>query len=92
MQAQEGTMKVIFAHPRDSSTYEANVAGDCTGQEAINGLVEARFIEAAGPSRAYSLKAVKSGNAIPPSQTLEAAGLKDGDNVAVLLSESGAGE
>ncbi len=85
-------MKVTFTHPRDSSTFEADLTEECTGQEAINGLVEAEFLNKAGPTNAYSLKHTKSGKAIPPSQSLADGGVKDGNTVAVLLSESGAGK
>ncbi len=91
MQKQEETIRVVFTHPRDSSSFEANVSPECTGQEAINGLVEAKFIQPPGATSAYSLKHSASGKAIAPSQSLSSSGVKDGDAVAVLLSESGAG-
>lgn len=88
--ATNQTIKLTFTHPRDSSSFEAEVSPECTGQEALNGLVEGQFLERLSAGRAYSLKAVSSGKAIAPSQTMTSAGVKDGDTIAVLLSESGA--
>jgi len=83
-------MHVIFTHPRDTSTYDADITPECTGQEALNGLIETKFIEPSAGTSAYSLKAASTGKAIPPSQGFGEAGIKDGDAIAVLLSESGA--
>ena len=83
-------IKVTFTHPRDSSSFEAEISPECTGKEALDGLVESTFLERLSAARAYSVKAAATGKAIAPSQTMASAGVKDGDTIAVLLSESGA--
>lgn len=83
-------MKIIFTHPRDTSTFEAEITEGCSGQEAINGLVEAKFLKKSSSTLAYTLKAVSTGKAIGPAQTFADAQVRAGDTVAVLQTEPGA--
>jgi hypothetical protein len=80
----------VFLHPRDSREFKAEVGPGTTGKQAIDGLVKAGFIEAAGATRAYALQLQRTGATIPVSAALVTAGIQDGDIVAVTETSAGA--
>lgn len=88
--AKQQQIKINFLHPRDSREFIAEVTNSTTGQQALDGLVRAGFIEAANGSRAYTLQASKSGKTIPLTASLIAQGVGEGDIVAVTETSAGA--
>lgn len=86
---------VQFTHPRSSErVFTAETAPDCTGQEAIAGLIlggdEGPFLEPPPAGRPYELVLNRTETAITPHMTLGEAGVLDGDLIAVLQRGQGA--
>lgn len=84
-----GTIKVTFLHPRDSREFPAEIRPKTTGEQALEGLVAAKFLEAGG---AYVLQAQKTGKSIPLGDPIVDHGVGDGDTVAVTVTSAGAAE
>jgi hypothetical protein len=83
-------MKVSFSHPRSSDSFPADVEAECTGSEAVAGLVEARFLSQPSESEPYGLALQRTGKEILPPTTLGEVGIREGDTVAVTQSGRGA--
>jgi len=87
-------IEVHFLHPRSSNTLTADVSPDCTGEEAIQGLLEGDdngpFLEPAPPGHPYELVLKRSEKVIQPNMTFEQAGVVDGDVVEVSQAVQGA--
>lgn len=81
---------VTFLHPRDSTQFKAAIGSATTGAEALDGLVNERFIGKPDGTRNYVLQHQKTGKNIPQSAFLVASGVSDGDTVAVTETSSGA--
>ncbi len=89
--AENGKVRVIFLHPRDSREFPADIGPAATGQTAIAGMIKAAFLEAPSALQAYALQHVKTGRQLPPSASLIGEGVGEGDQIAVLLTNAGAG-
>lgn len=87
---QAQPIKATFLHPRDSREFIAEIGSATTGQQAIDGLVKAGFIEAANGSRAYALQNQRTGKSIPITASLVSQGIGEGDLVAVTETSAGA--
>ena len=83
-------MKVNFTHPHRSDTFQADVAPECTGAAALQGLIDAKFLEQPGQGGSYDLTLARSGSAVGPNATLASCGVQDGDLINVLRRGSGA--
>jgi hypothetical protein len=91
----DALMTVKFMHPRNSERlFTAETTPECTGQEAIAGLIlgaeDGPFLESPPPGRPYELVLTRTEKAITPHLTLGQAGVVDGDLVAVLQRGQGA--
>lgn len=88
-----GSAKVTveFLHPRSSQAFRAEVGPATTGQQALDGLARASFIDPAGSGRAYALQHVRTGRTVPLSASLAGSGVQDQDQVAVTETSAGAG-
>ena len=82
-------MNLVFLHPSTSDSFEADVEPACTGQIAIEGLIEAGFV--ARPTRAtFDLVNSRTRSAIQPNATFGEAGVVPGDRVNLFLRGAGA--
>lgn len=90
----DNDIEVIFTHPRDASTFTAYINPQCTGQQAIRGLVagdeNGPFLQPSAPGRPYELAIKQSGIAITPNMTFAQAGVTNGEVVEVRQSGQGA--
>jgi hypothetical protein len=85
-----GTVRVKFTHPREGKkTLEVDLAPAINAEQAIAELVRASFISPAGEGRGYTLQHARTSRNIPPSSSLETAGVRDGDVIGVVLVEEG---
>jgi len=88
-------IEVVFTHPRDPGYFTAIVSSDCTGEQAVAGLVlgdeKGPFLEPAPPGRPYLLALMSSGVSILPNVTFEDAGVVDGDKIEVRQAGQGGG-
>lgn len=82
-------MNVNFTHPHRSDSFQADVAPECTGAAAVQGLVDAKFLEQPGQG-GYDLNLARSGALIGPSATLASCGVAEGEVINVLRRGSGA--
>jgi hypothetical protein len=88
------TIEVHFFHPRLSRSFTADVSPECTGQQAIEGLVEGDdvgpFIEPSQPLRPYELVIKRTQRIIHPEMTFQEAGVVNGDVIEVRQLGQGA--
>lgn len=88
-------IEVVFTHPRDPSSFTAVVNSECTGGQAIAGLVlgdaKGPFIDQAPPGRPYGLAVKRTGSFIAEKMTLAEAGVLDGEVIEVQQSGQGGG-
>jgi hypothetical protein len=82
-------MTLHFTHPHRSDNFQADVAPECTGAAALQGLLDASFLEKPGQG-GYDLALARTGAAIGPSATLASCGVQEGDVINVLRRGSGA--
>ena len=80
----DAKMKITFADPNGSGYLIAQVSPNKTASECIQALVSGGLL---GPAR-YQLAA--NGKTMWPDQTLEDAGVTEGDTVAIQKMEEGA--
>lgn len=77
-------LEVEFVHPRKNTVFSAYVNPVCTGQQALNGLMEGDqqgpFL---GSNKTYELVVKRSGRAIGVRTTFEQAGVVNGDVIEV---------
>lgn len=83
-------MQLTFNHPRSTAIKKFEVDGHCTGKNAIDELVRLGFLDATTPDRPYTLTLTSNNNQVLPGQTLESAGVADGDTIAVGQDGKGA--
>jgi hypothetical protein len=83
-------MKVNFLHPRSSELFSADVAGSCTGADAIKGLLDAGFLTPAPAGMPYGLVSQKTGKEMLPQTSLEEAGVGPDDTISVFQEGRGA--
>lgn len=81
---------VVFLHPREGSEFAADVGPTTTGQAAVDGLVQERFIPAPSETATYALQLQRTGKSIPLSTLLVDAGVTANDRIAVVASQVGA--
>jgi len=82
-------MKLEFINSATSDTFEADCEADCTASIAVQGLIDAGFVEK--PRRgSYDLVREKTEEAIPPNVTFQDAGVQPGDRLNVYHRGSGA--
>jgi hypothetical protein len=82
-------VNVTFLHPHRSDAYQADVAPECTGATALQGLIDAKFLEQPGQG-GYDLSLARTGAPVGPNATLASCGVQEGDAVNVLRRGSGA--
>ena len=82
---------VTFLHPRGGKEFSADIGPDTTGQKAIDGMIEAKFLEPAGAREAYTLQLTRTEKNIPLGASLVASGAKANDVIAVVVINAGAG-
>jgi hypothetical protein len=82
-------MNVQFTHPHRSDAFQADVAPECTGTAAVQGLVDAKFLEPAGQG-SYDLAVARTGTPIGPNATLGSCGVQENEVINVLRRGSGA--
>ncbi len=87
-------MDVFFAHPRNSKQFVAEVGSECTGQQAVDGLIvgnqDGPFLEVPPPGRPYQLVLSRTDKQIAPNMTLGESGVVDGDIIQVIQPGQGA--
>src|SRR5947209_4037123 len=83
------SMNVNFTHPHRSDSFQADVAGECTGTGAVQGLLDAKFLEPPGQG-GYDLSVFRTGTPIAPNATLASCGVQEGEVINVLRRGSGA--
>lgn len=90
----QAKVEVHFAHPRSSSTFTAIVSRECTGQQAINGLLggdeSGPFLHPSPAGQPYELVVKRTQMYILPHMTFEQAGVIDGDVIEVRQAGQGA--
>jgi hypothetical protein len=90
----DNDLEVTFTHPRDASTFTAYLNPQCTGQQAIRGLIagdeNGPFLDPAPPGRPYELALKPLGLAITPNTTFAEAGVTNGAVVEVRQGGQGA--
>jgi hypothetical protein len=93
-----GTNKVAlkFTDPRNSDTFEASVAPECTAEIALAGLMapnatpKGPFLQPPPSGRPYELVLTRTSQALSPNTTMGAAGVESGDVLEVRQSGQGA--
>lgn len=83
-------MKVNFLHPRDSSTFPAEVDPETTGQTCLAGLIDSKFLSKAPRGRPYSLVITRTQVQVLAQSTMLQSGVQDNDSLAVQQMEQGA--
>ena len=87
-------IEVHFIHPRSSKRFTAGISTQCTGQQAIQGLLigddDGPFLEAAPSGRPYELVVTSTQKAITPNMTFEQAGVRNDDIIEVRQAGQGA--
>lgn len=51
---------VTFLHPRAGKELAVDIGPDTTGQKAIDGMIEAKFLDPAGPKEGYTLQLTRT--------------------------------
>jgi hypothetical protein len=82
-------MNVNFTHPHRSDCFQADVGAECSGAAALQGLIDAKFLEQPGQG-GYDLALARTGAPIGPNVTLASCGVQEGDVINVLCRGSGA--
>lgn len=83
-------MRLSFRHPRASEIFDADVAPETTGQEVLDGLVGARFLEPPSADRPYTLAHARTSRQLLPTTTVSQVGAVEGDQIAVGQDGKGA--
>jgi len=82
-------LTLTFTHPRSSDSRKAELGPKTTVAQAIEGLVQSKFLEPAGKDRGYVVTLAGSADQIPHSATFASAGAKDGDTVTITETSMG---
>ncbi len=83
--------KVTFLAPRGGEVMEVEIGPQTTGQIALDGLVAAQFVTPPGADQTYALQLQRTGASLQLAESLAASGVKDGDQIAVVSVQAGAG-
>jgi hypothetical protein len=82
-------LQIVCKEKGRGETFEAEVDADCTADEIVRGLVEARYL--APPTDApYIVINGRTGATIPPGTSLAAAGVQDGEVLTITSKSHGA--
>jgi hypothetical protein len=92
---ENNNLAVTFVNPRSNArAFEANLAPECTGQMAIEGLIvgdaNGPFLEPAAPGRPYELIVKQSSVTITPNMTFREARVVNGDVIEIRQGGMGA--
>ena len=86
-------MEVVFAHPRSSRVFAADVDPGCTGMQAIRGLIagdeDGPFLAPPQPGRPYELVVARTKRQIAPNKSFGSAGVVEGDVIDVVQAGQG---
>ncbi len=88
-------MEIRFTHPRTSDVYVADVSPLLTAQQALQALLSADtgpFLPPLGPGEDDKLILRRTNMIIPPGETMQSAGVGEGDVVDVMRGGQGAEE
>ncbi|MBI1828235.1 MAG: hypothetical protein HYR87_01975 [Thaumarchaeota archaeon] len=87
-------VELRFIHPHSSKHFIAEVSLQCTGQQAIQGLLlgdtDGPFLSPAPAGRPYELILQRTQQAITPNMTLAQVGAISGDIIEVRQAGQGA--
>lgn len=83
-------MRLIFKHPRDSRTFEADVEPNTSGQTCIDSLIAEQFMAAEAPEQPYVLTLDRTTKQILKTMSMAEAGARDNDVISILRQEQGA--
>lgn len=83
-------MRVIFMHPRDSGTFEADVDDDTSAQTCIDNLVSEKFLPREAKDQPYTLTLDRTQKQILKTMTMSEAGARDNDTISIIQQERGA--
>ncbi len=84
-------LMVVFLAHRGSDEFPVEIGMQTTGQAALDGLVEAKFIEPATAQQTYALGNPRKGANLPLDAALAASGVQNGDRIPVIAIQAGAG-
>jgi hypothetical protein len=88
------TIEVSFTHPRSSIQFTADIDPQCTGQQAVDGLLEGNeqgpFLEQPPAGQPYQLVIKRTQALIPPNLTFAQAGVINKDVIEVRQAGQGA--
>lgn len=82
---------VTFLHPRGGKEFGADIGPDTTGQQAMDGMIAAKFIEPADTKEVYALQLTRTAKSIPLNASIVGCGAKANDAIAVVAVSAGAG-
>jgi hypothetical protein len=83
-------MRLQFAHPRSAALLEAEVEPWFTGEETVQALVKAGFIQQPQAGRAYELVIARTRQQITPNMTFGESQLIEGEVIEVFQAGLGA--
>lgn len=84
------TLRVTCHEKGRHETFDADVAADCTSSEIVAGLVEAGYLSGVTGDQSYNVLNGRTGQLIPPNQTLTAGDVKDGEVLTITKDHNGA--
>jgi hypothetical protein len=90
---QEETVEVSFTHPRDSSTYQADVSPRLTAKQALSHLQSretSQFLPSLRQGEHYELVVQRTNAVIQPHMSMIDAGVVEGDILEVVIGGQGA--
>jgi hypothetical protein len=82
-------LNLHFTHPHGPDVFQADVAPECTGAAALQGLLDAKFLEPPGQD-GYDLSLARNSKPVGPNATLASCGVQEGDVINVHRRGSGA--
>jgi hypothetical protein len=93
--SKTGKIEVHFLHPRYPKTFTALTHPECTGQQALNGLLvgdkTGPFLDNTPAGRPYELVVASTQRILKPTMTFAEAGVTQGDTIEVRQAGQGAG-
>jgi hypothetical protein len=95
-QAFEGNkIEIHFVHPREPKTFTAEIDPECTGEEALKGLLKGDkngpFLDTPRAGQPYELIVSNTQQVIIPKMTFAQAGVVQDDTIEVRQAGQGAG-
>jgi len=90
--AAEVWLELHFMHPRSAERLAAEVSSQCTGEQAMDGLLSAEgFLSPPEMGETYELSIRRTSTPVARDMTFGEAGAIDGDLVEVMISRAGGG-